>query len=382
MRSVATDAVARADLQRKLGNTWREERAYIAARQSYGAGLQFLGEPPPTTASRPGVEADERRWWRAWLELQLEIVQTHYWVGESELAVERMDDMRTRVERYATAIQRVHFFMQYATLLWQHARFAPTPQTIAYLHEAQGAVAESSEAQQTPSIIFRLGFLLLWHDMLAEAEAKILAALASAERSIDLTLEVRCLIYLGVVYRRQNRPDDVRASARVRWNWPRPPICPSTWRRRAPTWRGWPGTRAIWQRSISTVGRRWHFGPNLPPATPARPISGSRCGRCWLPTGPRADRPGACMGAQHAAAGATAAAGRAGRSTGVPVHAQDAADLPLSSATVAAPGAGRCRRETLPLASLPCRQQNDWFRDVTAATPWNAYGTPIPVCLR
>ncbi len=211
VRSVATDGVARADLQRKLGNTWREERAYAMAHQAYDAGLRLLGEPPTQQDGRAG--AGEHRWWQAWLDLQLEIVQTHYWVGESELAVERMDDMRTRVERYATAIQRVHFFMQYATLLWQHARFAPTPQTIAYLHEAQGAVAESPEAQQTPSIIFRLGFLLLWHDMLAEAEAKILAALASAERSIDLTLEVRCLIYLGVVYRRQNRPDHVRACA-------------------------------------------------------------------------------------------------------------------------------------------------------------------------
>ena len=121
--------------------------------------------------------------------------------------------MRTRVERYAAPrIQRVHFHaVRNASVAAR--RFAPTPQTIAYLHEAQGAVAESSEAQQTPSIIFRLGFLLLWHDMLAEAEAKVLAALASAERSIDLTLEVRCLIYLGVVYRRQNRPDDVRACA-------------------------------------------------------------------------------------------------------------------------------------------------------------------------
>ncbi len=209
----AADSVARAELQRKLGNTWREERAYTTARQTYGAGLQLLGEPPTADPPRPDVEADERRWWQTWIEIQLEVVQTHYWVGESELAVERMDDMRTPVDRYATALQRVHFFMQYATLQWQHERFAPTPQTIAYLREAQSAVAKSSEAQRTPSIIFRLGFLLLWHDMLAEAEAKILAALASAERSIDLTLQVRCLIYLGVVYRRQNRPDDVRTCA-------------------------------------------------------------------------------------------------------------------------------------------------------------------------
>lgn len=206
----AADPVVRAGLHRKLGNTWREERAYAMARRVYDTALQLLGEEAVRQA---GSEASEKRWWQEWIDLRLEIVQTHYWVGESQLAVEQMEAMRAQVDRYATALQRVNFFAQYATLRWQHERFAPTPQTEAYLREAQRAVTESPEAQQTPSVIFRLGFLFLWHDMLAEAEEKMLAALTWAENSIDLTLQVRCLVYLGVVYRRQDRPEDVRACA-------------------------------------------------------------------------------------------------------------------------------------------------------------------------
>ncbi len=207
------DLVAQADLQRKLGNTWRDERAYTKALEVYDTGLHVLGQPPTRQAGLAVSDTSEQRWWQAWIDLRFEIVQTHYWVGESQLAVERMEAMRDQVDRYATALQRVNFFAQYATLQWQHERFAPTPQTETYLREAQRAVTESPEAQQTPSVIFRLGFLFLWHDMLAEAEEKMLAALAWAERSIDLTLQVRCLVYLGVVYRRQDRPDDVRACA-------------------------------------------------------------------------------------------------------------------------------------------------------------------------
>lgn len=208
------DKVTQADLYRKLGNTWREERSYAMARQVYDAGLQWLGEPPAGhAAGQDHADTSERRWWQRWIDLQLEIVQTHYWIGESRQALAAMNAMRAAVDHYAGAVQRVHFFMQYATLQWQQERFAPTPQTEAYLREAQRALVDSPEAQQTPSVIFRLGFLLLWHDMLAAAETKILAALAWAERSIDLTLLVRCLVYLGVVYRRQDRPDDVRACA-------------------------------------------------------------------------------------------------------------------------------------------------------------------------
>ena len=52
-----------------------------------------------------------------------------------------MNAMRAAVDHYAGAVQRVHFFMQYATLQWQQERFAPTPQTEAYLREAQRASA-------------------------------------------------------------------------------------------------------------------------------------------------------------------------------------------------------------------------------------------------
>ncbi len=207
------DRVAQADLHRKLGNSWREERLYPTARQVYDTGLRLLGEPPSYPDGQAAAESDGRRWWQAWIDLRFEIVQTYYWLGESRFAVAQMEEMRGQVDQYATALQRVHFFSQYVTLLWQHARFAPTPQTEVLLREAQRAIAEAVEAQQTPSIVFRLGFLLLWHGMLAEAEKNIRTALAWAERSIDLTLQVRCLVYLGIVYRRQDRPNDVRACA-------------------------------------------------------------------------------------------------------------------------------------------------------------------------
>ena len=59
-----------------------------------------------------------------------------------------------------------------------------------------------------------MGFNLLWHGDLAEAEAELQVALDMAEQIGDISLQARCLAYLAVVHRRQGHDAEVEAFAR------------------------------------------------------------------------------------------------------------------------------------------------------------------------
>ena len=59
-----------------------------------------------------------------------------------------------------------------------------------------------------------MGFYLLWHGDLTEAEAELQVALDMAEQIGDITLQARCLAYLAVVHRRQGHDTAVEAFAR------------------------------------------------------------------------------------------------------------------------------------------------------------------------
>lgn len=71
-------------------------------------------------------------------------------------------------------------------------------------------------------MVFGLGFLLLWHGDLEEAEEQLEASLAIVEPTGDIVLRARCLCYLDVAALRRHEVEKVRALVPRPWPLERP----------------------------------------------------------------------------------------------------------------------------------------------------------------
>lgn len=199
--TAALDRLRQAEMQRKTGNTWREIREYGPARQAYDAAVRILGEPPTADPLSADRSTAAERWQQAWIELRIDLINLLYWQNQTSEAVALLETMHPLVERHGSDYQRVRFFIWSALIVLRRDRYAPSPGTAADLRRAQTAAAGLAIAQETPLIIFQLGFLLLWHGAYDDAQEHFERALELAERSGDITLQARCLTYLAIVAR-------------------------------------------------------------------------------------------------------------------------------------------------------------------------------------
>jgi tetratricopeptide (TPR) repeat protein len=118
------------------------------------------------------------------------------------------------IERHGTPAQRASLFENLNRQLNRSNRYAPSDDALDNDRAALAALPALTSPEQRAPHQFTLGFNLLWHGDLAEAEATLRSALDLAEQTGDVSLQVRCLTYLGVVYRRQGRDAEVEPIAR------------------------------------------------------------------------------------------------------------------------------------------------------------------------
>jgi DNA-binding SARP family transcriptional activator/tetratricopeptide (TPR) repeat protein len=184
-------ALTAAQLQLKTGNVLRDGRDYQAALRAYEAATQALGEP----ASR-SPEA-----WRVWIQVQLETLLVHYWLGQLDQSDALIDALRTIINVHGSPRQNAAFFQTASRASLRRNRFIATAETVAYARAAVEALRAPAELAASPSTEFGLGFALLWHGQPGEAVPIFLAILNVAEQTGDISLATRCVAYLAVAYR-------------------------------------------------------------------------------------------------------------------------------------------------------------------------------------
>jgi hypothetical protein len=200
------DCIAQARVRRKIGKTLESERAsYDQVFVHYAAAEALLGTPG---------EGVETAWWEEWCQVQLERLLLLYWWRRPDEMAEQIARVRPLIELHGTPAQRASLFGNLARWTGQRSRFAPSDDALAYVRAALAALPPSTAPEARVSYQFALGFYLLWHGDLAEAEAALLTALKMAEQVGDVTLQARCLAYLVVVRRRQGHDAEVEALAR------------------------------------------------------------------------------------------------------------------------------------------------------------------------
>ena len=185
-----TDTIAGARLHRKIGKTLENERAaYAQVAAQYETAETLLGAPDRDDA--------DTAWWEEWCQVQLEHLILLYWWGRPGDMAERIARVRPLIERHGTPAQRASLFGNLNRQLNQRNRFAPSDDALDYARAALAALPPPASPEQRAPYQFALGFNLLWHGDLAEAEAELRTALDMAEQIGDVSLQVRCLTYLA-----------------------------------------------------------------------------------------------------------------------------------------------------------------------------------------
>ncbi len=199
-----SDQFGQARLQRKMGNIWRLQRRYNDARQCYDLAESGLG---------PGSPESAPAWWQEWLQIQLERMWLHYWLGEWHQISGLADQVRTAVERYGTPTQCISFFLSLASMYNRRDRYAESEEAQALCQTALAISLESENLGEIAWARFMLGFNQLWGGDLDGAEKQMQTALALAERTGDVVHQSRCLTYLTILYRKRGRLDRARQYA-------------------------------------------------------------------------------------------------------------------------------------------------------------------------
>jgi tetratricopeptide (TPR) repeat protein len=111
-------------------------------------------------------------------------------------------------------MQRSALYSNLARQLNRSSRFGPSDEALDYARAAVDALPADAAPEVRGWPQFSLGFNLLMHGDHAEAERELLAALAVAEQTGDLTMQTRCLAYLTAAARRQGHEAGVESYAR------------------------------------------------------------------------------------------------------------------------------------------------------------------------
>jgi tetratricopeptide (TPR) repeat protein len=201
LEGVASDErLRRCRLWCKIAKAQYSQRGFDAALLAYTQAERSLGD-----------EAHGASWWQEWIDVQLGRMWLHYWRGDADALARLAESNRGAVDGHATASQRAHFFHCLTLMAHRRDRYVVSADTLATAEAALAASRASADVSETATHEFGLGFTRLWHGDHQAAEAHFDAALTIAERTGEVLLQARCLTYLAITCRVQDRIDDTRA---------------------------------------------------------------------------------------------------------------------------------------------------------------------------
>jgi DNA-binding SARP family transcriptional activator len=208
------DPIQQCRLLRKTGNACEPLHQYEAALQYFSRAEAALGQKPPASLepvdeSSPKVE--EIAWWREWIELQKARKYIYYWLNRWPEIATILDECQPILTQYGTTEQQAVFFDP--GMFYRRDRFTISDEVLGKIREWYKSNLELNDPTRMGPAHFSMGFSLLWHGDLAEAEKEMQAALEMTVQTGDVNLRARCFTYLTILYRRQELLQEVRTFA-------------------------------------------------------------------------------------------------------------------------------------------------------------------------
>ena len=117
------DRIKQAHLYRKNAQTWSIQRLSKEALQAHSIAEAVLeGESAERTSE----------WWQAWIEIQLDRIENHYWLGQLLEMAELVEKTRPMVDRYGSQVQRAAFFQSLIYMNFRRDRYVISEETLEY----------------------------------------------------------------------------------------------------------------------------------------------------------------------------------------------------------------------------------------------------------
>jgi class 3 adenylate cyclase/tetratricopeptide (TPR) repeat protein len=196
------DRLEAARLYSRLGRVEIGGHRHEAAFDAFDAADQLLGDDPAAY----GPEGTD-----VWMDVQVEGRSVlHYWRNEPEQAAAVLAAVRPVVEAQGTPERRHLFFVTLALQRARQSRYRVDDEILGYMRLSLAAADQVAGQIDVTWSVFCLGFFLLWHGDLAEAEERLNEALAVADKVGDVVLRARALCYLNVTALRRHDTEYVR----------------------------------------------------------------------------------------------------------------------------------------------------------------------------
>lgn len=162
-----SDAFWRSRLRRKNADTCTVRRLYDDALEALASAEAALG---------PKSAQPSREWWQQWIEIQLARVHTFYYEDRVDEIADTVVKIRPILEAYGTPMQPARLSQSLLRMSLRRDRFAISEDALQYARDHVGAGEELGDPAEVAAARFDLGFALLWHGDLGEAEQEMAAA--------------------------------------------------------------------------------------------------------------------------------------------------------------------------------------------------------------
>ncbi|MFL6515407.1 MAG: ATP-binding protein [Chthoniobacterales bacterium] len=183
----------RSRVHRKIGSTYTVRRRYAAMSAAFEAAERELGP-------RPIEPVDQ--WWIERMQVLLERLHLYYWQGMADEMMDLAGRYRADVETKGTPMQRGKFFQMLGLSDLTRARYVASERSVGFMELAVSTSRDSPDLAEASHVRFTAGLAHLFRGNLEKSIEHYQAALQLAERVGDLIVQVRCLTYLSVAYRR------------------------------------------------------------------------------------------------------------------------------------------------------------------------------------
>ncbi len=124
-----------------------------------------------------------------------------YYQLQAETMAELKGQIQALLDEVGTAVQRAQFYNQLDQMSMLQERYRLSAETVVLAQTALAYAQEAGDVWQIVHHHFELGFNLLWHGDLVNAETALQETLVKAERLGDQWSQTQCLVYLTVLYR-------------------------------------------------------------------------------------------------------------------------------------------------------------------------------------
>lgn len=195
----ASAIVLQTRLYRKLGKLAETRDRYDEALALYHQAEIALGDQPSGT-----------EWWQTWLEVQIERLWAYFYLNAQTESVALVKRVRPIVDKHGTLVQRANFLRCMASLACRRERFVVSHNMLDQARAALELYLRTGDPHGIANGRFSLGFMLLWHGDLDEAETHFRQILALADQTGDAHRRMLSLNYLSIIFRKRGLLKETR----------------------------------------------------------------------------------------------------------------------------------------------------------------------------